>query len=374
VEVVEREDVGRRAELGELAALLAEHRLLTLSGAGGCGKTRLACEVLGAGEWPDGVRWVDLGAVSDPARVPDVVAAAVGALVDPARGPLVALRGELADRRLCLGLDNCEHLLDICARLVEDLLSTCPGLTVLATSREPLGVPGETVWRVPSLAVAEAVELFADRARHARPDYADDPDDTGSGLWISRLDEISRAQNGINGATGDPAEALCRRLDGIPLAIELAAAWIRVLTPVQIANALDDRFDLLVGVGRTLLPRQQTLAASVAWSYDLLGDDARVLLQRLGVFAGGCTLEAARAVCAGGQPPTSRWCSRPTRWSTATGSPRRSLWPGRSTSDRGRAGRGAAAPWPPRGGGGPRGAGRRAGGADVGAARPLRGP
>jgi predicted ATPase/DNA-binding CsgD family transcriptional regulator len=269
--------VGRRAELAELTDLLARHRLVTITGAGGCGKTRLAIEGLRRVEtgYPDGAWWVDLApvAVAEPGRVAATAAAALGVLVDPAGGPVAALAGQLRDRTLVVGLDNCEHVADGCLELVDALLRACPGVTVLATSRQPLGVAGEVVWRVPSLVESEAVALFGDRARLVLPDFAVD-------------------------AAGEGAvRTVCRRLDGIPLAIELAAAWVRMLSPSQIDAALDDRFRLLVGGPRSADPRQQTLAASVDWSHGLLRDDGRTLLRRLAVFSGGFTLAAAEAVC-----------------------------------------------------------------------------
>jgi predicted ATPase len=168
--------IGRRAELTELADLLAARRLLTISGAGGCGKSRLAREALSdhSGRWIDGVRWVALESVTDPSRVPAEIAAAIGLLVDPAAGPRRALVRGICDRHLVVCLDNCEHLLDACAPIVEEMLSACPNLTVLATSREPIGVAGETVWRVPSLPDTDAMALFADRARGVRPDFGTD--------------------------------------------------------------------------------------------------------------------------------------------------------------------------------------------------------
>lgn len=269
--------VGRSGELAEIVELIGHQRLLTIAGTGGCGKTRLAREALLAGSdrWGDGARWVDLTPVTDPLRVPDVAAAAVGAFVDPARGSLRALIRALRHRNLLLCLDSCEHLLDATAHVVAAVLSSCTGVTVLVTSREPLEVPGETVWRVPPMAEAEAMDLFAERARGVKPAYVTDP------------------------SNEDAVRTVCRRLDGIPLALELAAAWIRMFTPSQISVALDDRFRLLVGGQRGAIPRQRTLAASVAWSYDLLRDDARTLLLRVSVFSGGFTLEAAEVVCAG---------------------------------------------------------------------------
>ena len=278
--------VGRRAELAEIAGLLGDRRLVTITGPGGSGKTRLALETLTrqSGRWADGARWVDLGPVVSPGRVAEVAAAAVGVLVDPAIGAIPALAGHLVDREVALCFDNCEHLVEACAEVVGALLRACPGMTVLATSREPLGVPGEAVWRVPPMAEGEAMALFGDRARLVRPGFGVDVA-TGGGP-AGADDDLSAA-----------VRTVCRRLDGMPLAIELAAAWVRMLSPAQIADGLDDRFRLLVGGPRGAIPRQQTLAASVDWSYGLLRDDARTLLRRLSVFSGGFALDAAEAVC-----------------------------------------------------------------------------
>jgi predicted ATPase/DNA-binding CsgD family transcriptional regulator len=194
-------------------------------------------------------------------------------MVEPSGGPLRALTVQLRDRRSLICLDNCEHLLAASADLVEALLRSCPGLSVLATSREPLDLPGETVWRVPSMVEDEAVSLFVERASHVRP-------------WFT-LDETNE----------DAVLRLCRRLDGMPLAIELAAAWLRTLTPAQIADGLDDRFALLVRGSRGVVARQQTLAASIDWSHDLLDETDQVVFRRLAAFSGGFTLDAARAVC-----------------------------------------------------------------------------
>ncbi len=269
--------VGRAGELAEVKSLLADGRLVTLTGSGGCGKTRLAVQAAAAmaDGWPDGVWWVDLGPVSDPDLVAELVASAIRVIVEPVGGPLRALELQLRDRRLLICLDNCEHLLDACAGLADTLLRACPDVTILATSREPLGVAGETVWRVPSMTEGEAVRLFAERAASAHPGF------------------------GVEGTNEDAVRTICRRLDGIPLAVELAAAWVRVLAPAQIAAGLDDRFRLLSGGPRGVTARQQTLAASVDWSHDLLDDADQAVFRRLGAFSGGLTLEAARDVCAG---------------------------------------------------------------------------
>lgn len=269
--------VGRSGELAEVKNLLAAGRLVTLTGSGGCGKTRLAVQAAAAmaDGWPDGVWWVDLGPVGDPDLVAEMVASAIRVIVEPVGGPLRALQLQLRDRRLLLCLDNCEHLLDASAGLADTLLRACPDVTILATSREPLGVAGETVWRVPSLAEVEAMRLFGDRAASAQP-----------GFTVDTTNEAA-------------VRTVCRRLDGIPLAVELAAAWVRALAPEQIAGGLDDRFRLLAGGPRGVTARQQTLSASVDWSHDLLDEPDQAVFRRLGAFTGGFTLDAARAVCAG---------------------------------------------------------------------------
>jgi predicted ATPase/DNA-binding CsgD family transcriptional regulator len=270
--------VGRQTELAAVQALLSGERLVTLTGAGGCGKTRLAAQVAAdqAERWPEGVWWVELGAATDPAMVAELVASTVGVLVEPVRGPLRSLALQLRDRRVLLCLDNCEQVLDGAAEVAEALLRSCPEVTVLTTSREPLRVPGEAVWRVPSLAEDDALALFVERASLVRPEFTLD-------------------------ASGEAAvRTMCSRLDGIPLALELAAAWVRTLTPQQIEAGLDDRFALLVRSPRGVAARQQTLAASMHWSHDLLDEPDRIVFRRLAVFAGGFTLDAARAVGAGG--------------------------------------------------------------------------
>ena len=302
--------VGREREVADVREALSREgvRLLTLTGPGGVGKTRLAMEAAaallaagggpdsapGGGPYPDGVRWVDLGSLADGALVPRAALAAVGGREGPGRPPLAALAEALTPRRLLLVLDNCEHLADACAALADALLEACPGVRLLATSREPLGVAGEAAWRVPSLAVPElpdrrrpepaerlagyeAVRLFTTRAGAARPGFAVTPHNAAA------------------------VAEVCRRLDGLPLALELAAARVRVLNPAQLAARLGDRFRLLTGGGRTAPPRQQTLRATLDWSHDLLSEADRALLRRLAVFAGGFALPAAEAV-GGGAP------------------------------------------------------------------------
>ncbi|MCI0645594.1 MAG: tetratricopeptide repeat protein, partial [Chloroflexi bacterium] len=279
--------VGRLGELAEVRRLLGMTRLLTLTGAGGCGKSRLALAVAAevvAGH-PDGVWLVELAALTDGALVPQAVATALGVREEPQRPLTATLVDALQPRAMLLLLDNCEHLITACAQLAQQLLRACPGLQVLATSREALGVAGETTWLVPSLSLpdphaalsvkqlaqSEAVQLFVERAAAALPTF-------------------SLTQ------TNAPAVAeICRRLDGIPLAIELAAARVKVLAVEQLAARLDDALRLLTGGSRTALPRHQTLRAALDWSYDLLSGPERALFRRLSVFAGGWALEAAEA-------------------------------------------------------------------------------
>ncbi|MGW3813795.1 AfsR/SARP family transcriptional regulator [Streptomyces sp. NPDC005046] len=283
--------VGREPDIDAIRGDLAGARLVTLLGPGGAGKTRLSQEVAEAlaPTLRDGVWLAELAPVDDPKAVPEAVLTAVGARETVLRGAgaeelravadrhddaLTRLAEHCAKRRMLIVLDNCEHVVEAAAHLAEALLERCPGLTVLATSREPLGVPGELLRPVDPLPEPVALRLLADRGAAARPGF--------------RVEDDHEA-----------AAEICRRLDGLPLAIELAAARLRMLTPRQIADRLDDRFRLLTSGSRTVLPRQQTLRAVVDWSWDLLDEVERDALRRLSVFAGGCDLAAAEAVCGG---------------------------------------------------------------------------
>jgi predicted ATPase/DNA-binding SARP family transcriptional activator/Tfp pilus assembly protein PilF len=284
--------IGREGEVAEVRTLVETCRLVTLTGAGGCGKTRLALEVATAllDERPDAVWFIDFAALADPDLVPHTVIAALGVPEEPGR-PLVDLLVKyLRPRRLLLVLDNCEHLVAAAAQLVDRLLRACPGLRVLATSREVLGVPGEVPWRVPSLSAPD-------------PNTLPSPTELAGYESVRLFLERTGAARGERSLRAEDLEAvaqICARLDGIPLAIELAAARTAVLSPKQIAARLDDRFRLLTTGSRTALPRHQTLRATVEWSHDLLDPSERILFRRLAVFAGGFLLEAAEAVCSGG--------------------------------------------------------------------------
>ena len=281
--------VGRERELAEVRQLVNRARLATLTGTGGIGKTRLALHASAelVGVFTDGVRVVELAALANPAFVARTVAASLG-VREPTDRPLPeALTAVLGGQHLLLVLDNCEQVVGACAALVNELLLGCPRLHVLATSREPLHVTGEVVWQVPALTLPdprqtlpvtqfmnyEATRLFVERAFFAQRGF------------------VLTAQNAAVVAQ------VCQRLDGIPLAIELAAACVRELPVEAIAARLDDRFRLLTRGNQTALPRQQTLRATIDWSYELLPAAQRALFRRQSVFAGGCSLEAAEAIC-----------------------------------------------------------------------------
>lgn len=286
--------IGREKEMAEVKRLLGLRRLLTLTGLGGCGKTRLAIQVAAdlLEEFLDGVWLVELAPLTDPGLIPQTVAKTLGVPEEAGRTYLGTLVDYLGLRQLLLVLDNCEHLVEACAHLAETVLRAAPRVTILATSRQPLGVAGETTFAVLSLSLpdllqapierlteSEAVRLFLERAAHTQLGFA------------------------LTDVNAPVVAQITRTLDGIPLAIELAVAKMKVLSVMQIAERLDDRFRLLTGGARTL-PRHQTLQATMDWSYDLLSEPERMLLRRLSVFAGTFALEAAEAICPGnGMPP-----------------------------------------------------------------------
>jgi predicted ATPase/DNA-binding CsgD family transcriptional regulator len=290
--------IGRERELVELRQLLHRTRALTLSGPGGIGKTRLALRLLAsaAAEFPDGVWFVELADLRQPDLVVSRIAAVIGITEEAGRPLLETLGDALRPRRMLLALDNCEHLLDACAQVCRHVLASAPGLRLLNTSREPLSVAAETIWRVPPLSVApagadpaaaapgaeryEAVRLFADRAGASKPGFTVGPDNVAA------------------------ITAICRALDGMPLAIELAAARVRALSVEQIVARLDDRFGLLTTGDRSAAPRQRTLRAAIEWSYELLTDPERALFRRLSIFS-GWSLEMAEQVCADEEIPAA---------------------------------------------------------------------
>jgi predicted ATPase/DNA-binding SARP family transcriptional activator len=278
--------IGRDSEVDALRRLLDSSRLLTLTGAGGSGKTRLASEVAArsASRFADGVAWVELAPLGDPELLPTYLLDALG-IEHGARPPMTALLDTLRERQLLLVLDNCEHLVDACATIAEALLRGCPRLHILATSREALGVTGERAWLVPGLSLpagegatvasigeVAAVQLFVDRAQAAVASFTLTP---GNAAAVAQI---------------------CRRLDGLPLAIELAAARVKALPPEELATRLDDTFRVLTASSRTAVPRHRTLREAIDWSYNLLHDRERALLQRLAMFAGDFTLHAAESV------------------------------------------------------------------------------
>ena len=290
--------IGREKEMDELKKLIIEHRLLTLTGSGGAGKTRLALHAAAdlLSLFSGGVWFVELAPLDDPALLVQTLFSVFRLREDAQahRTPLEVLQDHLHPKSALLILDNCEHLIEACAQVSESLLRACPKLKILASSREALGIPGEISYRVPSLKMpapadlqhvdqalqVDSIRLFMERGTTAKPDFK---------LMKENMPFVAQ---------------ICSRLDGIPLAIELAAARVKVLSPQQIAARLDDRFRLLTGGARTALPRQQTLRAMIDWSYSLLSDTEKTLFRRLAVFTGGWTLEAAEFVCGeGGEGP-----------------------------------------------------------------------
>jgi predicted ATPase len=283
--------IGRQTEIKQVQELLRKHRIVTITGSGGVGKTRLSLQVAERvlPEIPDGIWYVELASISDPELVPQSVSAALGLREEPNLPVMGILENFLSAREILLILDNCEHLLEACALIANTLLRKAARLKILASSREALGIDGEIAYRVPSMATPEprhlsnlevfkdyeAVRLFTERARVVLP-----------GFEVTEHNAHAIAQ-------------ICKRLDGIPLALELAAARINLLTTEQVANRLDDAFRLLSGGSRMTLPRHQTLRATIDWSYSLLSTAERVLLRRLAVFTGGSTLETIEAICSG---------------------------------------------------------------------------
>jgi predicted ATPase/class 3 adenylate cyclase/DNA-binding XRE family transcriptional regulator len=283
--------IGRENEQAEIKKLIATGRLVTLTGVGGIGKTRLSIQVASAllNDFFQGIWLVELAPLSDSALVTQVILTTLGLTEQSGRSPMRILIDFLQGKRALLILDNCEHLITACAQLSNDLLKQCPNLKIVATSREPLNITGEAVWQVHTLSVPdrerlsptnlplsfESVRLFVERAKMIKSDFA-----------LTDQNEMAVAQ-------------ICQHLDGIPLAIELAAARVRMMTAEEIVSHLENRFDLLKQSQRTAMHHHQTLHATIDWSFDLLAEDERVLFRRLSVFAGGCTLETAEAICAG---------------------------------------------------------------------------
>ncbi|NRQ37315.1 LuxR family transcriptional regulator [Nonomuraea sp. NN258] len=269
--------MGRADELAAIGDALTAGRVLTLAGPGGCGKTRLAIRVsrAAADSWPDGAFWVGLEEEPDGAHVARRIAAALDLLLPAGPDPVPALAGALRGRELLLVVDNCEHVLDAAAEVIAAILASCPGVAVLATSRATLGVPGERVWRVPPMALADALELLLERVRAGAPGAAE---------------------------SRPAARRVCDRLDRLPLALELAAGWAGALSLAQIADSLSTPFALLDGGARTAPFRQRTLQGSMSWSHDLLDEDERVLFRRLGVFEPGFTADAVTRLSGLGGP------------------------------------------------------------------------
>ncbi len=288
--------IGREHDLSEVKKWLIDYRLVTLTGPGGCGKTRLALQIASDLRlaYEHGVWLVEFAPLSDPALITQAVAAALGVREYPGVELSQTVFEYLSSRHILLVFDNCEHLITDIARFVDNLLRKCPRLTVLTTSREGLGILGEAIWTVPPLSLpiqkpwtdpasaqetvnfyleSESVQLFMARVSAVSPEFSLTVE---NGAWVAEI---------------------CRRLDGMPLAIELAAARVRSLSVKQIAERLDDRFKLLTGGSRTAPLRHQTLAATLDWSYALLSEPERRVLQRLSIFAGGAALEGAEVVC-----------------------------------------------------------------------------
>jgi predicted ATPase/DNA-binding XRE family transcriptional regulator len=281
--------IGREKEQTDAIRLISKYRLVTLTGSGGVGKTRLSIKVgeQVLGNYVDGVWLVELAPILDPSLVPRTIALTLGLRDDPQRRIIDLLCDYMREKRMLLLLDNCEHVLDGCAQLIDEVLKTCPHLKILVTSREPLNITGEAIYRVPSLGLPnleqildtfrnyESIQLFEERAQLVQFDFS---------LTLENAASVAQ---------------ICQRLDGIPLAIELAAAKVAVFSPEQMAKQLQESFNLLAQGSRTALPRHQTLRASINWSWNLLTESEQRLIRQLSVFAGGWTLEAAQSVCDG---------------------------------------------------------------------------
>jgi predicted ATPase/class 3 adenylate cyclase len=281
--------IGREKEVGQIRQRLEKNRLVTLTGSGGVGKTRLSIQVASEllSEYPNGTWLVELAPITDPEWVARAICGVLDITVSGNTPPLTVLTEYLHSKKLLLVVDNCEHLIETCAQLCETLLLACPNLRIIASSREALGIDGESAYRVPSLSLpdpksgrtaiegSEAVKLFVERASAVLPEFE---------LTASNVSSVAQ---------------ICKRLDGIALAIELAASRVKLLRVEQIASRLDDAFRLLTGGSRTALPRQQTIRALIDWSYNLLSEPEKILFRRLAVFVGGWTLEAAESVCSG---------------------------------------------------------------------------
>ena len=284
---------GREDDIAKVTALLATSNLVTLVGAGGIGKTTLSLEIASGilDRYDDGVWLVELAPISDPSLVPSAVADALGVLEEPGRALLKTLLDFLQKRKVLVVLDNCEHLIEACARFADAVLRSSADTRILATSREPLGIGGELVWRVPPLPApgADAGIAVADVIRFP-----------AARLFVERA-KLARNSFDITDANAKFVAQICRQLDGIPLAIELAASRVKAMDIEQVVARLDDRFRLLTGGSRIAAPHQQTLRSTIDWSYGLLSEPERALLRRLSVFAGGWTLDAAEDICAGGE-------------------------------------------------------------------------
>src|SRR5208282_6012716 len=283
--------IGREKEITQIKELLGTTRLLTLIGAGGCGKTRLAMRVAGdlLESYPDGIWLVEFAALREPGLAPQTVASVLGLKEQPGESLTQTLTKHLASRLLLLVLDNAEHLLAACAQLADVVLRQCAQVVILATSREQLGIAGELTYRVPSLSVP-------DPEQHATPEELSTYESTR--LFVERA-RLQRPHFAVTAKNAPALASVCHRLDGIPLAIELAAPRVRSMSVEEVNRRLDQRFSLLTGGSRTALPRHRTLRSAIDWSYDLLNEAEQALLCRLSVFSGGWTLEAAEKVCSG---------------------------------------------------------------------------